>query len=94
MSTPAQRVRAPRPGLVHGWMLVTAGLLASPALWLLGEGLVTTTDALMRYLIVLAACVAVSLGVRAVWPVLSGEPAKNEPPGPTHEESDRADQAG
>lgn len=88
-------IRAPRRGLVDGWTLALAGLLASPVLWLLNDGLLSVTDALVRYLMVLGGCVAMTVVVRGIWPVLSGQPPRtgleDTPPAPA-DEPERAEQ--
>ncbi|TIC88330.1 hypothetical protein E8D34_05175 [Nocardioides sp. GY 10113] len=71
---PAARrpVRVPGRGLVDGWTLLAAAVVASPAYWQLAQGMVSLTDALTRYLAVLAGCCVASLAIRGTWPVLIG----------------------
>lgn len=75
---------APGRGMVSGWTLVAAAVLGSPALWLLDQGLASPSDVLIRFAIVLAGCVLVTLAIRAVWPVLAG-PGRT-PPAPAEPE--------
>ncbi|MEQ6901654.1 hypothetical protein [Nocardioides sp. YIM 152588] len=65
-------VRVPGRGVVEGWTLLAAAVMASPAGWQLSRGMLSLTDALIRYLIVLAGCCAVTLAVRGAWPLLAG----------------------
>ncbi|KAA1417687.1 hypothetical protein F0U44_15435 [Nocardioides humilatus] len=53
------------PGLVNGPVLFLAGLLASPSLVLLSQGLLTVTELLTRYLLITVGCVALWGVVRA-----------------------------
>jgi hypothetical protein len=71
--------RGGRPGLVNGWVLVVAALVASPVWHLLSEGLLSVEEAMTRYLLVALATVAAWAGVRRLWPV-AGEPSPSAAP--------------
>lgn len=83
---PATAPSAPRPGLIGLPVLLVAALVASPAAYRASQGLLTVDQAIVRFLLVAVACVAASLLVRGVWPLVAGpiptkgpDPATTEP---------------
>lgn len=72
--TPA-RVRAHRPSIIDAKVLVIAAIVASPVGFRVSQGLLSVTDALIRYLLVVIACAAVGVLIRSLMP----EPVRAEP---------------
>ncbi|WP_182379520.1 hypothetical protein [Nocardioides sp. WS12] len=71
----ARRARRPAPetpALIDLRVLFVAALVASPAAYRASQGLLTIDQALTRFLLVALACTAVSMLLRAVWPVVAG----------------------
>lgn len=74
-------MNAPRkvpPALVDWRVLLLAALVASPAAYRATQGLLSMDEVLTRYLLVAVGCVVVSAVVRALWPLLAGEPLEQE----------------
>ena len=65
--------------MIDARVLVAAALVASPAAWRASQGLLSVSEAMTRYLLVAAGCVLLSMLVRSLWPLLSGEAASTTP---------------
>jgi hypothetical protein len=75
------------PALIDLRVLVVAAVVSAPAAYRAGQGLLTPDQALGRFLVVLIGCTALTVLLRAAWPLVAGEPA----PAPAAEElSDEA----
>ena len=68
------------PGLVNGPVLVLSALLASPAVVLLAQGLLTVTEMLTRYLVITAGCVTLWAVVRTMLHAVIGRAPAEETP--------------
>lgn len=68
----AGRVPSHTPALIDLRVLLIASVVASPAAWRAQQGLLSVDQAMTRYLLVVLACTATAVLVRAVWPVLAG----------------------
>lgn len=60
------------PALIDLRVLFVAALVASPAAYRASQGLLTIDQALTRFLLVALACTAVSMLMRALWPMVAG----------------------
>ena len=67
--------------MFDGRLLLVAALVASPAAWRATQGVVSVSEAMTRYLLIALGCVVVSVVVRALWPLVAGEPAAGTTPG-------------
>ncbi|MEV5001614.1 hypothetical protein [Nocardioides sp. LML1-1-1.1] len=77
----AKRPAPITPALIDVRVILVAAVVASPAAYRAAQGLLTLDQALTRFGLVLLACAAVTGVLRALWPVLAGEPvaAEGEP---------------
>lgn len=82
------RVRAARPGLIDAKVLLVAAALTSPVAVRVSQGMLSLTDALIRYLLVVVACAAAGALVRTLMP----EPARPVPPEPAPQAQESAGQ--
>lgn len=67
-----------QPSLVDARILVIAAVVGSGAAFRVTQGLLSVDEMLTRYVVVALGCVAASVLVRVLWPVLSGETAQGE----------------
>ncbi len=63
------------PGLLDLRVLLVAAVVSAPAAYRAGQGLLTPDQALGRFLVVLVGCTLLMAVLRAVWPLVAGEPA-------------------
>ncbi len=72
------------PALIDLRVLLAAAVMASPAAYLASQGLLSVDQALTRFVVVLVACTAVTALLRALWPLVAGEPEAQPTAGTTH----------